>query len=83
MAWRPLRAHGIEKPELREAIIRELIDELYGMLQRVAGDPDQTKVYLVDAAVPSTVTSGTTRSTAPMTALPQSQHVFVAHCGRH
>jgi hypothetical protein len=45
----PLDAHGIEKPELREAIIRELIDELYGMLQRVAGDPDQTKVYLVDA----------------------------------
>jgi hypothetical protein len=45
----PLRAHGIDKPELREAVIRELIDELYAMLQRVAGDPDQTKVYLVDA----------------------------------
>lgn len=45
----PMHAHGIEEPQLREAIIRELIDELYGMLQRVAGDPDQTKVYLVDA----------------------------------
>lgn len=45
----PLHDHGIESPELREAIIRELIDELYAMLQRVAGDPDQTKVHLVDA----------------------------------
>jgi len=45
----PLRAHGIEETELREAIVRELIDELYVMLQRVAGNPDQTKVYVVDA----------------------------------
>ena len=45
----PLHDHEIEEPELRKAIVRELIDELYGMLQRVAGDPDQTKVHLVDA----------------------------------
>ena len=45
----PMHAHGIEDHRLREAIIRELIDELYAMLGRLAGDPDQTKVYLVDA----------------------------------
>ena len=45
----PMHAHGIEDFQLREAIIRELIDELYAMLGRVAGDPDQTRVHLVDA----------------------------------
>ena len=45
----PMHAHGIEDSQLREAIIRELIDELYAMLGRVAGDPDQTRVHLVDA----------------------------------
>lgn len=46
---RPMLVKGIVDPELQRAIVRLLIDRLYAMLGRVAGDSASTKVYVVDA----------------------------------
>lgn len=45
---KPLRDKGITDVTLQRAIIRVLIDALYDMLQRVAGNSAQTHVHLVD-----------------------------------
>lgn len=44
----PMRERGIQDAALQRAIIRVLIDALYDMLARFAGDSSATKVYLVD-----------------------------------
>lgn len=44
----PLDARGIVDDALRRNIIKFLVDALYDMLERVAGDPKQTGVWLVD-----------------------------------
>ncbi|WP_430512723.1 hypothetical protein [Pannonibacter phragmitetus] len=44
----PLDARGIVDDALRRNIIKFLVDALYDMLERVAGDPKQTDIWLVD-----------------------------------
>lgn len=44
----PMREKGIADPALQRAIIRLLIDALYDMLGRVAGNSAATKVHVVD-----------------------------------
>jgi hypothetical protein len=44
----PLDQRNIIDPELRSGIIKLLIDRLYRMLQEVAGNSNQTGVWLVD-----------------------------------
>jgi hypothetical protein len=44
----PMKQKGIVDPAFQRAIIRVLIDALYDMLTRVAGDSVQTKIHLVD-----------------------------------
>jgi hypothetical protein len=44
----PMRQKGIVEPGLQRAIIRVLIDALYDMLDRVAGDSAQTRVFVVN-----------------------------------
>jgi len=44
----PLDARGITDRTLRQNIIRFLIDALYDMLHRLAGDSNATRVYVVD-----------------------------------
>jgi N-acetylmuramoyl-L-alanine amidase len=44
----PLDNRGIMNQTLRRDIIKNMIDQLYSMLEGVAGDSDQTKVYVVN-----------------------------------
>lgn len=44
----PLDQRKIHDPELRRNIIKFLINRLYQMLEKVAGDPQKTGVWLVD-----------------------------------
>lgn len=44
----PLREKGIVDPNLQRAIIRVLVDALYDMLKGVAGDPNTTRIHVVD-----------------------------------
>jgi len=44
----PMRAKGIDDPELRRAIVRFLIDALYDMLLKVAGNSTRTRIHVVD-----------------------------------
>lgn len=44
----PLREKGIVDLKLQRQIIRVLIDALYDMLDKIAGNSKQTKVYVVD-----------------------------------
>lgn len=45
----PMKQLGIVDTALQRAIVRELIDRLYDMLAKVAGDSASTHVHLVDA----------------------------------
>ncbi|MEO1016640.1 MAG: hypothetical protein AAFY56_02980 [Pseudomonadota bacterium] len=45
----PMRDRGIDDPQLQRDIPRFLIDALYDMLNKVAGDPAETHVHVVDA----------------------------------
>lgn len=40
--------HGIDSPDLRRQILKLLIDALYDMFNKLAGDPEQTGIYVVD-----------------------------------
>lgn len=44
----PMSTRGIVDPDLRRGIIRFLIDALYDMLNKVAGNPAATGVHVVD-----------------------------------
>jgi hypothetical protein len=52
---RAFNHHGINQPELRRNILRLMIDALYDMLGRLAGNPEETGVHVVDCrgAMPS------------------------------
>jgi N-acetylmuramoyl-L-alanine amidase len=49
-AWlgKPLDDLGIQDQELRRNVIKLMLDGLYDMLGALAGDSDQTRVYVVD-----------------------------------
>ncbi len=44
----PMHANGIDDPVLRQAIVRFLIDALYDMLFKIAGDSAATRIHVVD-----------------------------------
>ncbi len=44
----PLNNRGIMDTALRRNIIKSMLDQLYNMLNNLAGNSDQTKVYVVD-----------------------------------
>lgn len=44
----PMKAKGIDDPELRRAIVRFLIDALYDMLFKLAGNSAETRIYVVE-----------------------------------
>ena len=44
----PMQANGIDDPALRRAIVRFLIDALYDMLFKIAGNSAATRIHVVD-----------------------------------
>ncbi len=44
----PMKAKGIDDPQLQRDIPKFLIDALYDMLETIAGDPAETHVHVVD-----------------------------------